>query len=224
LSGRPAEQLLADLQAIDAPAIGLHPTAWARGFLGTDDEPRFGGGVLGSAKPVAVPAMRELVRRGIIVLPLLLKHLDDPEPTKLTVRPFAGAILFCTEYAARNPDPANPLPKGLDGAIEPPLSADPYTVKVGDVCFVLIGQICIQSDLAVRYQPTGCLVINSPVVKPALAAAVRRDWSTLTAEEHRLLLYSAAKAGDAGAITRLRLYYPRTAKALAKRSKPARTK
>jgi hypothetical protein len=39
----------------------------------------------------------------------------------------------------------------------------PYTVKVGDVCFALIGQIVGRQLLPIRYQPTGGMIINSPV-------------------------------------------------------------
>jgi len=41
-----------------------------------------------------------------------------------------------------------------------------YTVKVGDVCYAIIGQIVNRSLMAVRYQPSAGLVINSPIEMP----------------------------------------------------------
>ena len=51
-----------------------------------------------------------------------------------------------------------------------------YTVKVGDVCFVAIGQITNRPYMAVHCQPTGCIVISSTVEDQKLAAAVRAIW------------------------------------------------
>src|SRR5262249_21288700 len=52
-----------------------------------------------------------------------------------------------------------------------------YTVKVGDVCFVAIGQIVGRAYGAVRYQPTACIVLNSPAHDPKLCAEVRSIWN-----------------------------------------------
>jgi hypothetical protein len=53
-----------------------------------------------------------------------------------------------------------------------------YTVKVGDVCFVVIGQIVGRGYQAVRYQPTACIVLNSPAHDPKLCAEVRAIWKS----------------------------------------------
>jgi hypothetical protein len=53
----------------------------------------------------------------------------------------------------------------------------PYNVKVGDVCFVIIGQIVNRPYQAVRYQPSGSVVVNSPTHDPILAKEVREIWS-----------------------------------------------
>ncbi len=57
-------------------------------------------------------------------------------------------------------------------------SISSYTVKVGDVCFVAIGEIVGRDYNAVRYQQTGCTVINSPTHDRALRTAVRALWSS----------------------------------------------
>src|SRR5581483_10071577 len=51
-----------------------------------------------------------------------------------------------------------------------------YTAKVGDVCFVAIGQIVGRRYQAVRYQPTACIVLNCPTQNPKLCADVRAIW------------------------------------------------
>src|SRR5262249_7219769 len=61
-----------------------------------------------------------------------------------------------------------------------------YTVTIGDVCFVILGQIVGRHYLAVRYQPTGGLIINSPTHDPFLAKAVRAIWSSPKPAQHLL--------------------------------------
>ena len=88
----------------------------------------------------------------------------------------------------------------------------PYTVKVGDICYALVGQIVGRTLLPVRYQPTGGLVINSPVAKPELAAKVRKDWTGLTAADFLNQLIQDANAEGSSnreeAVRRLRYYFP----------------
>ena len=51
-----------------------------------------------------------------------------------------------------------------------------YTVKVGDICFVAIGQITNRPYNAVCCHPTACIVINSTVRDETLASEVRDIW------------------------------------------------
>jgi hypothetical protein len=163
------EDLITKLQEESNQGIGTHTTAWAEGFMAIDEEPKFRGGILGSAKPVLSPVMRELVRRGTIVLPMLIEHLSDARPTKLIVGDAIGKW-FADEYDSRYRDPAK-QPTGVnspskDTEMNPAKHFDRYTVKVGDLCFVAAGQIVNRGLNAVRYQPTMCLVVNSPVQTP----------------------------------------------------------
>ena len=104
-----------------------------------------------------------------------------------------------------------------------------YTVRVADVCYVLIGQIVNRRLLAVRYQPSGGLVVNSPVEAPALVEEVRNDWGNADAEILKTSLLEDIHAtnqpkriGPAEytprfinpALERLRLYFPDTYRAL----------
>ena len=72
-----------------------------------------------------------------------------------------------------------------------------YTVKVGDVCFTIIGQIVGRRYQAARYQPTAIVYINSPVESRVLAQAVRDVWSATNAPQHLLdsLLFDYATEG-----------------------------
>jgi hypothetical protein len=88
-----------------------------------------------------------------------------------------------------------------------------YTLRVGDLCYVAVGQIVNRELNAVRYQPSRCLVVNSPVEHPALAAAVKNDWSNLSAQDHQLSLEQDAMIphsgfGPGAGLKRLAFYYP----------------
>ncbi|MFN2622375.1 MAG: hypothetical protein ABR611_05975 [Chthoniobacterales bacterium] len=88
-----------------------------------------------------------------------------------------------------------------------------YTVKIGDVCFALIGQIVNRWLFAVRYQPTAGLVINSPIEAPVLVERVKKDWGDLDIAAHKASLIADAKSGEhvsvfGPALVRLRFYYP----------------
>jgi hypothetical protein len=211
------EELIDRLQDEATEGMGTHSTAWAEGFLATDEEPRFRGGILGSAKPAASPVMKELVRRGLAALPELLDHLTDPRPTHLVVKlPFGrfGGMWHSNEYETRS---AGDEPPGVNSGDngERFIADGEYRVRVRDLCYVAVGQIVNRRFVAVRYQPSACIVINSPVETPELAAAVRADWADLTAVEHeRSLLRDAreeSKSSADAALKRLRFYYPQAA-------------
>ncbi len=53
-----------------------------------------------------------------------------------------------------------------------------YNVKVGDICLVAVGQIVGRGYQAVRYQPTACIVINSPIEDANFREQVRKIWSS----------------------------------------------
>ena len=124
-------------------------------------------------------------------------------------------IWFGNEYSPRFKDPVR-RPKGInsDGSYgtQQDVPGQKYTFRVGDLCFAAIGQIVNRSLNPMRYQPTACVVINSPLHTPALADAVRQDWSGLTAEQHEAQLEldanSLASETAPDALKRLLYYYP----------------
>ena len=208
------EDLITKLTEESNQGIGSHATAWASGFLAIDDEPRFNGGILGSAKPAVSPVMRELVRRGLTALPLLINHLTDSRSTKLTVGDGFIGKWFADEYAARDSTPEKLV--GMNTGKK--TDFEQYTLRVGDLCYVAVGQIVNRELNAVRYQPTRCLVVNSPVERPALAAAVKNDWSNLSAQDHQLSLEKDVMSPHNGVVAgaglkRLMFYYPEAGEA-----------
>jgi hypothetical protein len=211
LSCTPVEKLVDALAEIDSQAPGLHGTASVLGFIAEDKPPQFEGGVLGSPAPKTPPQMRELARRGATVLPQLIAHLDDKRPTKLTIgKDFFSFRYFSDEYDPKTrpkkeqPHPRDNLEKNFDGG---------YTVKIGDVCYALIGQIVNRRLSPVRYQPTAGLVINSPIEASALIERVKKDWGGVDVAAHKASLIVDAQSGDqvwafGPALVRLRFYYP----------------
>jgi hypothetical protein len=223
LGGYSVEELIDGLQDENSEGLGTHSTAWADGFLASDEAPKFRGRVLGSAMPAVSPVLRELTRRGVPALPALMAHLEDRRPTRLVVKlPFglAGGMWHSDEYDCRYSDPAKQAPSVNTGR-ETGVISGKYRVRVGDLCFVVVGQMVNRHLNVARYQPSACLVINSPVKTPALAAAVRADWTGLTADEHKRSLLADAQDpfehGRAAALVRLRFYYPDAAARLALR-------
>lgn len=216
-------QLIDQLVDVSTEGTGFHSTAWSLQFMALDGPPHFVGGVLGSPKPTVPAPMRELVVRGLSALPDLIQHLSDSRETKLSV---GGGIIMnlwhSDEYHPRYRDPALE-PPGVD--TDPDFvdmrSVGDYTITVGDLCYVAVGQIVNRHLDAVRYQPTGNLVINSPVESPALAAATRKDWWGISSEEHEKSLTQDAMDrypdAAAAALQRLLFYYPQTGEEVALR-------
>jgi hypothetical protein len=200
--------LIDDLVDIDAQAPGLHSTALVRTFIADNSPSEFGGGVIGSVAPKNFPQMAELVRRGISSLPLLIKHLDDKRPTKLTV----GGDFFMFRYFSDEYDSKTLAQRERTARLEKKFDGK-YTVRVGDVCYALIGQIVNRNLLPIRYQPTAGLIVNSPIEAPVLIAEVKRDWTDIDAKEHMASLLADTRAGNdlweyEPALRRLRFYYP----------------
>jgi hypothetical protein len=228
-SRKSVTELIDDLTQIDSQSPGINSAAIYGGFIVDNSPGSFQVGVLGVAPPKVPPQMSELVRRGPVALQELIKHLDDKRATKLEVgnKPSGSQVgvdaftfmYFSDEYDSRVPHlirGPSPMEKDFSGR---------YTVKVADVCFVLIGQIVNRSLLAVRYQPSGGLVVNSPIEAPVLAEKVRKDWDNADAETLRQSLLEDIHATNRPkqitrtgyterfvnpALERLRFYFPDT--------------
>lgn len=220
--------LIDQLVEIDAPTAGLHPTLMGATFLGDGAPEVFQGGIIGSQSPKRFPQMVELVRRGIDALPDLLEHLSDRRETKLVVGNTAPFTPFMFQEFSDAYDPRTRAesrrgaiasasqPDDKEGAIRRGTQHSfngRYTVKVGDVCYALIGQIVNRRLFAVRYQPTGGLVVSSPLESPILIADIKKDWGHIDTEELKASFLLDAQSSSAyfyePALQHLKFYFPR---------------
>jgi hypothetical protein len=238
-------QLIDQLTLLDSRAPGIDSASLYVGFIADGSSGTFAVGVLGFPSPTVPPQMVELVRRGPSVLPELVKHISDKRPTRMRVGNIetggaagrVGVNSFSFTYFSDEYDPRFRERSGagesqrippLEGGAERDFQGS-YTVNVGDICFVLIGQIVNRRLVAVRYQPSGGLVVNSPIEAPILAEKVRRDWSTAGAETLRASLLADIRGGNNPkwadqswyamrtlypALERLRFYFPESYRAL----------
>src|SRR5437870_4811713 len=103
-------------------------------------------------------------------MPFWLESLDDKRPSKLKIDP-AGFMLDRVD---------------LDGfTVEGvPDIEKPYMVKVGDICFVALGQIVSRPYRAVSYVPSGIISITSPVENPKVTATIRARWQSPDPARH----------------------------------------
>jgi hypothetical protein len=174
------KDLIDSFTQLDQPDIGLSATLSGTSFAPLH-QATLDTMALPDPRHQPSPAMIQLVTLGPDALPLLLASLDDQRPTRLLIT-HEGPIGMMWFGGERDRNPLNPAEtptrpaQAADPLHEPPLTS--YTVKVGDVCFVAIGQIVGRAYEAVRYQPTANIVINSPTTNAQLCAAVRAAWAS----------------------------------------------
>ena len=103
-------------------------------------------------------------------------------------------------------------PVGVNQSLEKSVTPTAYTISVGDLCFVALGQIVNRRFNAVRYQPSGGLVVNSAASR-RLRKAIRAEWGTTTEQSLRASLIRDFSEPDTpvrqiGALQRLFFYFP----------------
>jgi hypothetical protein len=185
-SQKSVAELIDDLTQIDSESVAIHSSYLPPvGFIVDETPVSLRTFREGEVVPDAPPQMRELVRRGPVALPELIKHLDDRRPTKLEVGRLPAPYGFSAKFFGDMYDPRvrDWERKGFPPS---PFKAtwvnDTYTLKVGDVCYVLIGQIVSRNLAAVQPVPSGLLVVNSPIEVPELLDLVKSDWGSGDAE------------------------------------------
>ncbi len=175
--------LIANLADIEDPDFGISSTLTGHAFAPLPNRTQMAEGLLTDHEINSSNSLRELVAMGPKAIPFLLESLDNDTPTKLRInhKGFGiGGMFFGGELEV---NPVNPAEKGkartaildLGHPLGPKRGI--YTVKVGDACFVALGQIVGRSYSAVRYQPTAMIVINSPLEDEALLKNIRAIWS-----------------------------------------------
>jgi hypothetical protein len=175
--------LIAKLAIIKNPDFGMSATLSGHAFAPLPDQEKWQMGVLTDHRTETSEAFSALVKKGPDALPYLLEALDAKTPTRLKVAHNVG-IGFMGFGSNLTGNPLNPLEqraraeKATHEEDDDDSFLNRYKVKVGDVCFVAIGQIVGRSYQAVRYQPTAIVIVNSPVEKKVLRDRVRAIWSS----------------------------------------------
>jgi len=220
------KDLIFSLEKIDSPDVGLCATMSGHGFspLGKQE---FGGGILMNHGLQANESLRELVELGPKALPYIVEALGDATPTKLVME-HAGGFGGMWYGKELDGNPANPKEWAL---VQPFVKDDlsfgatirRHAVTVGDVCFVVLGQIVGRRYSAIRYQPTACTVVNSPTADPKIREVLRGVWATrdpakALLDSLVLDLFTTSSEGlqggygssrlQCGAAMRLLFYYP----------------
>jgi HEAT repeat protein len=175
--------LVAKLADIKDPDFGLSATVTGHAFAPLPEHSNWEMGLLTGERAKTSDAFRALVEMGPSALPVLLEALQDRTPTKLSVTHNCG-IGFMGFNTGLHWNPLNPREtrtlserQAADDQDDEDGPRARYTVKVGDVCFVAIGQIVGRRYLAVRYQPTAIIVITSPSSDRELRERLRALWS-----------------------------------------------
>ncbi len=205
------ERLVDALADTHRAGIGFSPWMTGSQFLPFAETDQMHTGVLGAEPPAVCDELLGLVEAGPVAVPVLLKHLDDDRPTAIEPVKAMMWMAFNDEYD-RNRRLVPEAPDGVDRD-DTASAPEPYRITVGDLCFVALGQIVNRSWSAVRYQPTGGLVVSSPVRSEALRDAVRAEWGKLDPAAHRASLLADMARPDHdgrrdGAYLRLALYHP----------------
>jgi hypothetical protein len=202
-SQKSVAELIDDLTQIDSESVAIHSSYLPPvGFIADETPVSLRTNREGVVVPDAPPQVRELLRRGPVALPELIKHLDDKRPTRLEVGRLPAPYGFLAKYFGDTYDP-RVRDWEQKGPPHPPFKAiwvkDTYTLKVGDVCYVLIGQIVHRDLAAVRPVPTGLLVVNSPIEVPELRDLVKSDWGSGDAETVKASLLADIRGELSGA-------------------------
>lgn len=213
------EVLIDDLLNVSNEDLGYFTHWWRYSFSLVIDEEALQPDDTGV--PPSIPkVLSAIVRHGAAAIPALLSHLDDARLTKLEVSTedvWNDELWYSNEYDPRHLEedrwpPDVSILWDWEVRSQPPAReyVESHHVRVGDLCYVAIGLI-VNRDLELfRYASKIGFAINSPVSTPALAAAVRQDWSEITADAHRQsLTVDANEPFDGGrSLQRLCFFYP----------------
>jgi hypothetical protein len=182
---------IARLADIDIPDVGYSSTIHGKAFLPLPDEQTTDAMLVSNHQLNPADNLRTLVAFGPDALPYLLDALDNATPTKLQIDNMHGDSMWFVNELWGNPVneleskalsvETNQAGSLVEAWLEEMQDYKPnksYTVKIGDLCLVAIGQIVGRHYNAVRYQPSGIVVINSPTKDAQLCEQVSKIWSS----------------------------------------------
>lgn len=220
------DQLIDRLQEVEDGGEQIGPKQMVKNqFIIEDLEPFYQQKNHGELPPKISPIIKELVRRGMQSLPKLLDHLDDKRSTKLVALP----LFFRKEEDPRRTgviaQAGNSRDMLLNFVAHTEAAVNPngfeknrhdfwrYEVKVGDLCYVIVGQI-VNRNLRLVLEQDPTVRLNSPVHMPEVASACRKEWAGLTIEKHKESLIKdcldqCRREDRASSMIRLHFYYPK---------------
>lgn len=147
--------------------------------------------ILSHAPSAGSETLHELVRRGVAAVPYLIAHLNDGRRARVTLSLKPGRvsrIRYFDDYDYNARVTESPVRRcDREEEAQPP-SSQSYTVTVGDLCYVILGEIVNRSFHPVRYGLGDDILVSSPVALRSLRGAVRREWGGLTRERHQAAL------------------------------------
>jgi hypothetical protein len=194
------EALIDQLTQVDQQDVGYSASVSGSSFLPLGQS-HTGMALLFQEPSATSDALRSLVKLGVKALPTLLEHLKDERPTKIKL---SHPGVFGGMYITQDGDNAEKL-EGLGRA------ETDYTIMVGDLCYVAIGQIVNRRYWAVRYQPTAIIFVTSVPKSKKLREEVIKAWSDLTPAKHEESLtrdiLEDGYSRDSASL-RLAYYYP----------------
>jgi ankyrin repeat protein len=164
--------------------------------------------------------MLSLAKLGSKAVPALLDHLDDDRKTKIVIRSLGGFFSIEQDEGEKAED-ANE-----DRKRKPFATATQYSLRVGDLCYVALGQIVNRTYTAVEYIPSGHISITSVPRSKKLRADLKKQWGNFSSEKHLASLAkdlnSRKEKGDndddsarVGASLRLAYYFPKEFESIA---------
>jgi HEAT repeat protein len=175
--------LIAQLAEIKEPDFGMSATLTGQAFAPVAGHATMQAGLITDHRLKTSDAFRRLVAMGPEALPFLLEALEDKTPTRLKV-----GLEIATVFTGGTQLEGNPLNASERRLLSQETTTDDeeddfsmqrdYVLKVGDVCFVAIGQIVGRPYNAARYQPTAMIVVNNPAETKVLRERVRALWSS----------------------------------------------
>jgi hypothetical protein len=186
------KRCIALLAEMESPDFDLPATFGGHAFLPLSGQRQSIDTVLTDRHLKSSGALRTLVEIGPEALPFLLNAFDDKTPTKIKFEDRCGCSggMWLDNELWGNPlnelemktlRPLESVGKRfmeyLRGESEKP-GLDAYTVKVGDICLVAIGQIIGRGYQVVGNEPCQSYIINSPTEDGKLREQLRKIWTS----------------------------------------------
>lgn len=229
------KKLIAGLALVDKPDFGFSTSLSGVAFAPLPGRQETGPMVLTNHHLQVNDKVKSLVELGPEAIPYLLAALEDKTPSRLVIKR-EGIIMSIGFHQSLPQNKANQ--RGQD-VVSPPeteeehrqlqgLLKNGYALTVGDLSFVILGQIVGRPYQACQYRPTACLVLTCPSQCPNLVRQLRQQWQAPDSREllfHSLLADFVTEATAASekreallwrdrAALRLLYYFPNESQAL----------